>query len=113
MVRRDLKIPVVYNSSGYETVETLRMLKGYVDIYLPDIKYFSPERSRRYSHAPDYFEVASKAVQEMFSQVGAVEFDKRGMLTKGVIVRHMVMPRCRGQHGYPYLDCGNMPRMIF
>lgn len=92
MVRRDLKIPVVYNSSGYETVETLRMLKGYVDIYLPDIKYFSPERSRRYSHAPDYFEVASKAVQEMFSQVGAVEFDERGMLTKGVIVRHMVMP---------------------
>lgn len=92
MVRRDLKIPVVYNSSGYETVETLRMLKGYVDIYLPDIKYFSPERSKRYSHAPDYFEVASKAVQEMFSQVGAVEFDERGMLTKGVIVRHMVMP---------------------
>ena len=92
LVRKDLKIPVVYNSSGYETVETLRQLKGYVDIYLPDLKYYSPERSARYSNARDYFAVASQAVQEMFSQVGPVQFDEQGMLQKGVIVRHMVMP---------------------
>ena len=92
LVRKDLKIPVVYNSSGYETVETLRQLKGYVDIYLPDLKYYSPERSARYSNAKDYFAVASQAVQEMFSQVGPVQFDEQGMLQKGVIVRHMVMP---------------------
>ena len=92
LVRKDLKIPVVYNSSGYETVETLRQLKGYVDIYLPDLKYYSPERSARYSSAKDYFAVASQAVQEMFSQVGPVQFDEQGMLQKGVVVRHMVMP---------------------
>lgn len=92
LVKDKLHIPVVYNSSGYETVQTLRLLSGYVDIYLPDIKYFSPERAKRYSNAPDYFAVASKAVQEMFSQVGAVEFDERGILKKGMIVRHMVMP---------------------
>ena len=92
LVRKDLKIPVVYNSSGYETVETLRQLKGYVDIYLPDLKYYSPERSARYSNANDYFAVASQAVQEMFSQVGPVQFDEQGMLQKGVVVRHMVMP---------------------
>ena len=92
LVRKDLKIPVVYNSSGYETVETLRQLKGYVDIYLPDLKYYSPERSTRFSNARDYFAVASQAVQEMFSQVGPVQFDEQGMLQKGVVVRHMVMP---------------------
>ena len=92
LVRKDLKIPVVYNSSGYETVKTLRQLKGYVDIYLPDLKYYSPERSARYSNARDYFAVASQAVQEMFSQVGPVQFDEQGMLQKGVVVRHMVMP---------------------
>lgn len=92
LVRKNLKIPVVYNSSGYETVETLRQLKGYVDIYLPDLKYYSPERSARYSNARDYFAVASQAVQEMFSQVGPVQFDEQGMLQKGVVVRHMVMP---------------------
>ena len=77
LVQKDLKIPVVYNSSGYETVETLRQLKGYVDIYLPDLKYYSPERSARYSNARDYFAVASQAVQEMFSQVGPVQFDEQ------------------------------------
>ena len=92
LVRGKLTIPVVYNSSGYETVQTLRLLKGYVDIYLPDLKYFSSARSERYSHAPDYFAVASQAVREMFSQVGAVRFDSNGMLQKGMIVRHMVMP---------------------
>lgn len=92
LVRGKLHIPVVYNSSGYETVEALRMLKGYVDVYLPDLKYRSPERGARYSHAPDYFAVASKAILEMFDQVGPVRFDGRGMIQRGLIVRHMVMP---------------------
>lgn len=92
LVRGRLRIPVVYNSSGYETVEALRMLKGYVDVYLPDLKYRSPERGARYSHAPDYFAVASKAILEMFDQVGPVRFDGQGMIQKGLIVRHMVMP---------------------
>ena len=91
-MRGKLHIPVVYNSSGYETVEALRMLKGYVDVYLPDLKYRSPERGARYSHAPDYFAVASKAILEMFDQVGPVQFDGRGMIQRGLIVRHMVMP---------------------
>ncbi len=91
-VRHQLHIPVVYNSSGYETVQTLRMLAGYIDVYLPDLKFYSPERSARYCSAPDYFAVASAAVQEMFAQTGPVQLDSRGIIQKGTIVRHMVMP---------------------
>ena len=91
-VRHQLHIPVVYNSSGYETVQTLRMLAGYVDVYLPDLKFYSPERSARYCSAPDYFAVASAAVQEMFAQTGPVQLDSRGIIQRGTIVRHMVMP---------------------
>ena len=91
-VKARLNIPVVYNSSGYETVEALRQLKGYVDVYLPDLKFVSSQRSQRYCAAPDYFEVASQAILEMFSQVGPVQFDERGILQRGMIVRHMVMP---------------------
>ena len=92
LVRDKLHIPVVYNSSGYETVEALKMLRGYVDIYLPDLKFMSSQCSARYCAAPDYFEVASKAVLEMFSQVGPAQFDDNDMMTKGMIVRHLVMP---------------------
>ena len=92
LVRDKIHIPVVYNSSGYETVEALKMLRGYVDIYLPDLKFMSSKCSKRYCGAPDYFEVASKAVLEMFSQVGPAQFDDNGMMTKGMIVRHLVMP---------------------
>jgi len=90
-----LKIPVVYNTSGYEKVETLRMLDGYVDIYLPDFKYYSSELSSKYSKAPDYFEVASKALLEMHRQVGKVVLDENGIMQKGMIVRHLVLPSCR------------------
>lgn len=92
LVREQLHIPVVYNSSGYETLETLRLLEGYVDIYLPDLKYMDSRRSARYSNAADYPETATAAILEMFRQVGAVQYDQRGMLKKGLIVRHMVMP---------------------
>ncbi len=85
-------VPIVYNSSGYEKVETLRMLEGLVDIYLPDLKYFDSEISKKYSHAEDYFEFASKAVLEMFRQVGNLEADENGIAKRGIIIRHMVLP---------------------
>ncbi len=88
----DLRIPVVYNTGGYEKVESLRLLEGLVDIYLPDMKYVSKELSKEYSNASDYFEVASKALEEMVRQVGETEFDDRGCFKKGVIVRHLVLP---------------------
>ena len=87
-----LVIPIVYNTGGYEKVESLRMLEGLVDIYLPDMKYVSGELSKEYSNAPDYFEVASIALEEMIRQVGEPEFDDRGYIKKGVIVRHLVLP---------------------
>lgn len=88
-----LAIPVVYNCSGYESVETLRKLEGLVDVYLPDCKYFSPEIAKNYSNAEDYFEVAAKAIEEMVRQVGEPVFDEMtGNMLKGVIVRHLVLP---------------------
>ncbi len=89
---KGLSIPIVYNSSAYEKVDTLQLLEGYVDIYLPDLKYMNPEPARLYSRAEDYFEYASKAINEMVRQVGYAEFDNRGMMRKGVIVRHLVLP---------------------
>ena len=86
-----LSIPIVYNTSGYENVETLRMLEGYVDVYLPDLKYYSAELSAKYSSAPDYFVCASRAIKEMMRQTGVPIFDQE-LMTRGVIVRHMVMP---------------------
>ncbi len=85
-------VPVVYNTSSYESVETLKMLEGLVDIYLPDLKYFDRERSLKYSGAEDYFEVASKAVLEMHRQVGTLEVDENGIAKSGIIIRHMVLP---------------------
>lgn len=90
-----LKIPVVYNSGGYETIETLEMLEGYIDIFLPDLKYFSSERSMRYSKAADYFEYASKAIVKMAEMTGKPVIDKNGIMQKGLIIRHLVMPTGR------------------
>lgn len=94
-IKPRLKIPVVWNSSGYETPETLRLLEGLVDIYLPDFKYASEKLSRELSGAPDYAEVASAALTEMYRQVGAVRFDGEGMLQGGLVVRHLVLPGYR------------------
>lgn len=85
-------VPIVYNSSGYEKAETLKMLEGLVDIYLPDIKYFDSAPALKYSGAEDYFEYASKAVLEMYRQTGNVELDENGIAKKGLIIRHMVLP---------------------
>ncbi len=94
-VKPRLRIPVVYNSSGYERVETLRMLEGLVDIYLPDFKYASGELAARYSAAPDYPEVAARAIAEMYRQTGAFVLDKDGMAQKGTMVRLLVLPSHR------------------
>ena len=87
-----LSIPIVYNSSGYENVETIKLLDGYIDIYLPDFKYFNNKNALKYSKCPNYFEHASAGLEEMIRQVGNPKFDKNGMLKKGVIVRHMLLP---------------------
>lgn len=89
---KGLTLPIVYNSSGYENADTIKMLRGYIDVYLPDIKYFNDKYAIRYSKAPDYFLRASEAVREMVEQTGPVRFDKNGIVQKGVIVRHMMLP---------------------
>lgn len=91
LVKDKLTIPVVYNTGGYERAESLKMLRGLVDIYLPDFKYYDGSLSARLSAAPDYAEVASEAIGEMIEQVGAPRFCG-DMLTSGVIVRHLVLP---------------------
>ena len=90
--RRGLSLPVVYNCGGYEKMETLKMMEGLADIYLTDFKYMDREAAQRYSHAEDYPEMAKKALQEMVRQTGNASFDESGMMTRGVIVRHLLLP---------------------
>ena len=92
LLEEPLPVPVVWNSGGYDKVETLRRLAGKVQIYLPDLKYRSPETARRYSHAPDYPETAAAAIREMVEQVGPCRFDEDDFLLRGVIIRHLVLP---------------------
>ena len=87
-----LSIPIIYNSSGYETVETIKMLNGYIDVYLPDLKYFNDKIAIKYSKANNYFKFASEAIDEMIKQVGPCKFDKNGLIKKGVIIRHLLLP---------------------
>lgn len=87
-----LKLPIIYNTSSYENVETIQMLKGYIDVYLPDLKYYSNDLCKKYSKVDNYFENASKAITEMYKQVGTPEFDEDGMIKKGVIIRHLILP---------------------
>lgn len=89
---KGLHIPVVYNTSGYEKIETVKLLEGYADVYLPDLKYKSPELSQKYSGCSDYFQQASGAIAEMVRQTGKPEFNDEGIMTRGVIVRHLVLP---------------------
>ena len=91
-IKPQLTIPVVCNTGGYETVETLKMMEGLVDIYLPDLKYHDPARAARYSGAPDYVETAHAAILEMYRQTGPVRLDDEGILERGMVVRHLVMP---------------------
>lgn len=89
---KGLKIPIVYNTSGYESVETIKMLDGYVDVYLPDFKYFSNDLAKKYSGVCDYFENATSALNEMFKQVGEFSLDEEGMIKRGMVVRHLILP---------------------
>lgn len=91
-IKHKLSVPVVWNTGGYERVETVERLSGYVDIFLPDMKYVNPLVSQRYSGASDYFENASRALFKMFEIAGYPQFDKDGMMTRGVLVRHLVLP---------------------
>ena len=89
---KGLNIPILYNTSGYEKVETLKMLEGYIDIYLPDFKYFDNNLAYRLSNVKDYKEVALKAILEMKRQVGTNKYNEKGLLQKGMIIRHLVLP---------------------
>ena len=89
-----LSVPVVWNTGGYERVETLRQLEGNVQVYLPDLKYISPDSARKYSAAANYVEYASQAINEMLRQVGPVKIDDDGIIQSGVIVRHLILPGC-------------------
>ena len=89
---KGLNIPIIYNSNGYENVETIKMLKGYIDVYLPDLKYYNDILAVKYSKAPKYFEIATEAIKEMINQVGNPVFNDDGIIQKGVIIRHLILP---------------------
>lgn len=87
-----LNIPIVYNTNSYENVETINLLDGYIDVYLPDLKYYYDEIAYKYSKVNNYFNTATKAIQEMYKQVGAPIIDENGMMKKGLMIRHLVLP---------------------
>ncbi len=89
---KGLNIPILYNTNGYESVETINMLNGYIDVYMPDLKYYSDDIAKKYSNVDKYFMVTTKAIKKMISQVGYPIFDEEGMIKKGVIIRHLVLP---------------------
>ncbi|MCS7310679.1 MAG: radical SAM protein [Armatimonadota bacterium] len=91
-VEGGLRLPIVYNTSAYDSMESLRLLDGVVDIYMPDFKMWDPEMAHRYLKARDYPEVARRVIQEMHRQVGVLKFDENGLAKRGVLVRHLVMP---------------------
>ena len=92
LIRHPLPVPVVWNSGGYDRVETLRALEGLVDVYLPDLKYLDPDTAGRYSAAPDYPEAAAAAIREMVRQTGPCQFDGDGLLRRGTVIRHLILP---------------------
>lgn len=90
--KKGLNIPIIYNTNGYEKEETIELLNGYVDVYLPDLKYYSNKLSKKYSNIDNYFEISTKAIKKMYEQVGAPVFNEDGIIQKGVIIRHLVLP---------------------
>jgi len=89
---RGLNIPILYNSNSYENIDTIKALKGYIDVYLPDLKYYRNKYAIKYSAAPNYFNTASEVITEMVSQVGEAKFNNAGIIQKGVIIRHLMLP---------------------
>lgn len=112
--KNGLSIPIIYNTNGYENVETIELLKGYIDVYLPDLKYYSNELSKKYSGIDNYFEVATSAIKKMYEQVGTAAFNEEGMIQKGVIIRHLVLPNhiLNSKHILKWLK-ENMPNDIY
>ena len=109
-----LNIPIVYNSNGYENVESIKLLDGYIDIYLPDLKYSDNLLAKKYSNINNYFQIATDAIKEMYKQVGKPSFDKNGIMQKGVIVRHLVLPNhiTNSKNVLKWIN-NNMPKDIF
>ena len=89
---KGLNIPIVYNTNGYENVETLKLLDGYIDIYLPDFKYYYNELGKKYSKVENYFEMATNAIKEMYRQVGTPKLNENGIMQKGLMIRHLILP---------------------
>ena len=89
---KGLQIPIVYNTNGYESIETLQLLDGYIDIYLPDLKYYYNELGQELSNVKNYFEIATKAIKEMYRQVGSPQLNENGIMQKGLMIRHLVLP---------------------
>jgi len=89
---RGLNIPILYNSNSYENIDTIKALKGFIDVYLPDLKYYKDKYAIKYSNAPNYFNTASEVITEMVSQVGEAKFNDAGIIQKGVIIRHLMLP---------------------
>ena len=112
--KNGLKIPIIYNTNGYENVETIKLLEGYIDIYLPDLKYAENELARRFSKIDNYFEIATNAIKEMYRQVGGIKFNTQGIVEKGVIIRHLVLPNHieNSKKVLKWID-SNMPKDIF
>ncbi len=90
--KKGLTIPIIYNTNGYENEETIDLLKGYVDVYLPDLKYYNNEISKKFSNVDNYFEIATKVIKKMREQVGKNVFDENGIIKKGIIIRHLILP---------------------
>jgi putative pyruvate formate lyase activating enzyme len=91
-IEKGLRLPIVYNCSGYESMEVIRLLEGIVDIYMPDVKYLDEKHSKRFSNAPDYPEVIKKILKEMHRQVGDLTTNAKGIAERGLLIRHLVMP---------------------
>lgn len=90
--KKGLKIPIIYNTNGYENIETIQLLNGYIDVYLPDLKYADNNLAKKYSKIDNYFQIASSCIKEMYHQVGGIELDEKGIIKKGVIIRHLILP---------------------
>lgn len=111
---KGLTIPIIYNTNGYENVETIKQLNGYIDIYLPDLKYAENELGIKYSKVKDYFPIATSAIKEMYNQVGSTEFDENGLIKKGLIIRHLILPNYteNSKKVLKWIN-DNMPKDIF
>lgn len=112
--KNGLKIPIIYNTNGYENIETIKLLNGYIDIYLPDLKYAENELAKKYSKIDHYFEIAITAIKEMYHQVGKIEFDENGIIKKGVMIRHLILPNHteNSKKVLKWID-ENMPKDIY